>query len=492
MWNYYITTLYDQDRIFPHEHLSLAAMEGLPCFNEALECLHTVGLLPFCLDEEHWNEELLLQFYATLHMTGYSRDPKTWIMHWMTTGTRYSAPVQDLLDLTPLPAPGDDYNPDSPAYQEAIKSVFHIAEPNMSEMLSMRKPLPQDAPYPTHFFVDDMEYLPRTIYHILRHTLWLVKGHNSSYHVQGALKTVLFNVVHGIKFNMQDLFIRYLASSGMELFEPKVYAPWIMRLINRCTNTNYKPSFKNHGVHLPEVHVIREVIYPAPAKAPVFDDHARHQSFAEDIEAVHIPNLAPQLVLQGQYRQARDTTTEAITSHVPHRRPARQRTMTDRELIVSLHQKQDKHHEWSKRQMQSLLHDVNRICNVCTKTSYVAYEACRRSWKSLLLQRTEAELSADGFHARYPFDGTTPPAATTWRVTPSIETSDFSSSAPTVPPNAYDAEEDVTSPANPTMHQDTASGPAAPPNSSVDPVATTSTPPGNESDIYGFALLFGL
>jgi hypothetical protein len=125
MQNYYITTLYDQDRIFPHEHLSLAAMEGLLCYNEALECLRTMGLLPFCLYEEHWNEELLMQFYATLHISSYSRDPKTWILHWMTAGTRYSAPVQELIDLTPLPAPGDDYNPESAAYLEATKSVSY-------------------------------------------------------------------------------------------------------------------------------------------------------------------------------------------------------------------------------------------------------------------------------------------------------------------------------------------------------------------------------
>jgi hypothetical protein len=134
---------------------------------------------------------------------------------------------------------------------------------------------------------------------------------------------------------MQDLFIRYLASSGIELFEPKVYAPWIMRLIKRCANTNYKPYFKNHGVHLPEVHFIREVIYPDLTKAPVFDDNAMHQSFDEDVEAIHIPNPAPQLVLQGQYRQDRDTTTEATTSHVPNWHPARQRTMTERDHCLS-------------------------------------------------------------------------------------------------------------------------------------------------------------
>ena len=154
--------------------------------------------------------------------------------------------------------------------------------------------------------------------------------------------------------------------------------------------------------------------------------------------------------------------------------------MTDRELLVSLHQKQDKHHEWSKHQMQSLLSDVNRIQNFCTKNTYVAYEAYRRSWKSLLLQRSEAELSADGFNERFPFCATPSAQAATWRATPSIESSDFSSSAPTIPPNVYDGDEYMTSPANPSARQDTASGPAAPPNSSIDPAATTSTPPGND------------
>jgi hypothetical protein len=152
--------------------------------------------------------------------------------------------------------------------------------------------------------------------------------------------------------------------------------------------------------------------------------------------------------------------------------------MIDRELLVSLYQKQDKHHEWSKRQMQSLLHDINRIRNVCTKTSYIAHEACRRSWKCLLLQQTEAKLSVDGYHARYPFDSTPPPTAATWRATPSIESLDYSSSALSAPPH-IPADEDVSSPANPTVRQDNASGPAAPPNSSVNPAATTSTPPGN-------------
>ena len=66
--SYYSCILYNQDWIFPHKRLDCDAMAGLPCLEEALDCFRDVGLLPFVTDKEHWNEELLLQFYATLHI----------------------------------------------------------------------------------------------------------------------------------------------------------------------------------------------------------------------------------------------------------------------------------------------------------------------------------------------------------------------------------------------------------------------------------------
>ena len=58
---------------FPHMRLDTEAITGLPCLEEALDCFRESGLLPFVTDNEHWNEELLLQFYATLHIRGYNR-----------------------------------------------------------------------------------------------------------------------------------------------------------------------------------------------------------------------------------------------------------------------------------------------------------------------------------------------------------------------------------------------------------------------------------
>ena len=86
------------------------AMAGLPCLEEALDCFRDVGLLAFVTNKEHPNEELLLQFYATLHIRGYNRDPKTWILEWMTGDVHHEAKAQDTIELTSLPTPGELYD----------------------------------------------------------------------------------------------------------------------------------------------------------------------------------------------------------------------------------------------------------------------------------------------------------------------------------------------------------------------------------------------
>ena len=140
--------------------LDCEAIAGLPCLEEALDWFGDVGLLQFVADKEHWNEELLLQFYATLHIRGYNRDPKTWVLEWMTGNVHHEAKALDLIELAGLSTPGELYEPGCQHHRNALESIFQKAESNMSQMLSMMKPLPQDAEYPKEFFVEDLEYLP--------------------------------------------------------------------------------------------------------------------------------------------------------------------------------------------------------------------------------------------------------------------------------------------------------------------------------------------
>ena len=122
--------------------------------------------------------------------------------------------------------------------------------------------------------------------------------------------------------------------------------------------------------------------------------------------------------------------------------------------------------------------DVNRIRNLATKNSFVAHEACRRSWKSLTLLCSEDDLHEDGFIEGFKFDST-PPRNASWRRTPPIEDSEYSSSAATVVARVVDEEDDATSPTMASPRLDTAPGPSAPPNSNIDP-APSSTLDGNE------------
>ena len=122
-----------------------------------------------------------------------------------------------------------------------MDSISQKPEPNMSQMLGMVKPLPQDAEYPKEFFVEDLEYLPRTIYHIVRRTLWPVKGHSPAAKLEGTMKTLVFYILNGISFNDQDFFNRQFFASRIDLFGLKFYAPWVMRLIKLHSSVNYQP-----------------------------------------------------------------------------------------------------------------------------------------------------------------------------------------------------------------------------------------------------------
>ena len=99
-----------------------------------------------------------------------------------------------------------------------------------------------------------------------------------------------------------------------------------------------------------------------------------------DVSGVHVPSGAtPAYPPAGNVHMPHRANTEATASTIAQRPRKRSRVLNDREMLVALHQKQDKHHDWLKRQMQSLLVDVNRIRNLATKNSFVAHENARRS-----------------------------------------------------------------------------------------------------------------
>ena len=92
-----------------------------------------------------------------------------------------------------------------------------------------------------------------------------------------------------------------------------------------------------------------EAIYPEPAKEAIYLHNVDRQSFSQHVEGVHAATRV--YPLAGNTRLPHRAQTKATESTIAQRPRKRSRVLNDRELLVALHQKQDKHHYWLKRQM---------------------------------------------------------------------------------------------------------------------------------------------
>ena len=163
-------------------------------------------------------------------------------------------------------------------------------------------------------------------------TLSPIKGHNSEEEeVVGIMKNLLFNIMHGIPINYHDFFMRTLSNVALSPFELKPYAPWIMKFIRSRSSINYKADFQNHLRYFPPIEVLKRTIFSVDekGKAAIIDEGTRP--------------------LDGQFRKATSYSTNddsathdtAANASKPNPQATAPRVMTDRELLLNLHQKVD-------------------------------------------------------------------------------------------------------------------------------------------------------
>jgi len=242
-------------------------METLPCFTPILSVLHDAGLLNFCINIYDWNEESILQFYDTLHLTCNVDDVNSWVLDWMIENSHHKAPASELLHAIPVSSPTEG----------ALKLY---GEPKLQNHLMqvLMKPLKTGQAPRTNFLVKNLLYVSRTVYCILGKTLSPIKGHNSEEEeVVGIMKNLLFNIVHGIPINYDDFFMRTPANAALSPFELKPYAPWIMKFITSRTSIHYKADFQNHLNYLPPIEILKRTISSADekGKAAIIDEGTR-------------------------------------------------------------------------------------------------------------------------------------------------------------------------------------------------------------------------
>ena len=134
------------------------------------------------------------------------------------------------------------------------------------------------------------------------------------------------------------------------------------------------------------------------------------------------------------------------------------RVMTDRELLLSLHQKVDRNHKWVKRQFGSILHNMTATHNAVKKNHYYLHETLNRTWAVLSHIYSAEDLKKMGLQED--FDWSAPPPKEYKKVkVPSLVASSYSSSRDT------DEHEDLDdTAAGPTTTQDPDNA-GAPPSS---------------------------
>ena len=127
------------------------------------------------------------------------------------------------------------------------------------------------------------------------------------------------------------------------------------------------------------------------------------------------------------FRSTHDSAADAPKSCPQATAP---RVMTDRELLLSLHQKVDRNHKWVKRQFGSILHNMTSTHNAVKKNHYYLHEVFDRTWAILSHLYGEEDLKQMGF--KEDFDWSAPPPKKFKKVkVPSLVASSYSSSRDT-------------------------------------------------------------
>src|SRR3954469_12062374 len=147
-----------------------------------------------------------------------------------------------------------------------------------------------------------------------------------------------------------------------------------MKFIRTRSSLNYKAETLNHCSYLPPIEVLKRTFSSAGEKGKA--------------TAVIDEGIRP---LDGQFRKAAsystndDSTTHDSTAHAskPNPQAIAPRVMTDRELLLSLHQKVDRNHKWVKHQFGSILHNMTATHNAVKKNHYYLHEVLGRTWAIL-------------------------------------------------------------------------------------------------------------
>ena len=152
------------------------------------------------------------------------------------------------------------------------------------------------------------------------------------------MKNILHSLCMSRPINVPDFFFRTLVDAAQNPHILKPYAPWIMKLICAKTGIAYQLDQPNHQTYLPPVEVLQHTI-ASNAKG----------------KCLYYEEVLPTNSLGGNIWHPQSRKTDQTRTHASTEDTTQARVMTDRELLISLHHKVDRNHDWMKRQLSDIL-----------------------------------------------------------------------------------------------------------------------------------------
>lgn len=211
-------------------------------FVNIFETCDRLGLVDIMKFKHDYDEEVVMQFYATLFL---EKDDGRRYFRWMTEDNEYRAPLSEFAAAIGIQMvdPGDT-------------NFTRLHDDSLS-----KKPSELDeCYYPSsrgvvHGHIGGLLPFFDTLHKLFRWTLFPKSGDSS--HIRGYAKNLLWFILKMKKgkIDVMDLLYQEIRRSMVDRRRSLVYAPYIQAFIERVTKKFYTSgkSFKRHGIHKPAV-----------------------------------------------------------------------------------------------------------------------------------------------------------------------------------------------------------------------------------------------
>ena len=199
---YYCRILCFKDRIFEHNILDFfVELEVLPCFHRIIDQLDQLHLKRFLRFNHGWNREIILQFYATLYVSGNLNDCSTWIFEWMTETEKITCSADQFIAMLHFPRF---------EFDKSQEHRLHFWDVTKEQLHLLMEPTKVGDACPADHSPKNLTYENMILFCMMCNSLTPV---NRSEKIERQVRNTLQAISMGTPFDLEDLFLRNLASA---------------------------------------------------------------------------------------------------------------------------------------------------------------------------------------------------------------------------------------------------------------------------------------